>query len=95
MGARLETQKKLDWSKFKILRRLSASIFFVIFAGMFCLGYWHLMTVGKLQANAYILMEPSAPIAVAEFMLAVVLILISIERFIDDWRLARGQYRGD
>jgi hypothetical protein len=40
-------------------------------------------------------MEPSAPIAVAEFMLAVFLILISIERFIDDWRLARGQYGGD
>ena len=87
--------KHPSWSKFKIFRRLSANIFFIIFAGMFCLGYWHLMTVGKLQANAYILMEPNASIAVAEFMLAVVLILISIERLIDDWRFARGQYRGD
>lgn len=81
--------KNLGWSRPKIFGRLYANIIFIIYAGMFCLGYWYLMTAGKLQANAYILMEPVTLIAVAEFMLAGVLILISIERFIDDWRRAR------
>jgi len=83
--------KNPGWSRPKIFGRLYGNIIFIIYAGMFCLGYWYLMTAGKLQANAYILMEPVTLIAVAEFMLAAALVLISIERFIGDWRRARGQ----
>jgi len=47
---------------------------------------------GKLQANEFMLVEPSIPTAIAEFALLAIFILISIRRLTGDWRLAKGRY---
>jgi len=84
--------KNLGWSKFKTFGKLSIDIVFIILAVRFCLGWWHMIMAGKLQANEFMLVEPSIPTAIAEFALLAIFILISIRRLTGDWRLAKGRY---
>lgn len=94
-GTKLKTHtKNLGWSKLKVFGRLSIDIALIIFAVRFCLGWWHMITAGKIQAAEFMLMEPSVLTVIAEFTLFAIFILISIRRLTGDWRLAKVRYTG-
>lgn len=86
--------KNLGWSKPRIFGRLTLDIVFIVLAARFCLGWWHIVTAGKLQASEFMLMEPNVFIVTAEFTLLAALILISIKRLNGDLTLAKKQYSG-
>ena len=56
------------------------------------MGWWHMITAGKLQASEFMFIEPSIFIVIAEFTLFAIFILIGIKRLTDDWMLAKGRY---
>lgn len=86
--------KNPGWSKLKIFGRLSLDIVFIVFAARFCLGWWHIVTAGKLQASEFMLMGSNIFIVITEFTLLAILILISIRRLAGDWTLVKEQYGG-
>lgn len=86
--------KNLGWSKPKIFGRLFIDIVFIVFAARFCLGWWHIVTAGKLQASEFMFMGSNIFIVIAEFTFLAILILISIRRLTGDWTLVKEQYGG-